>query len=214
MNCSWKVRISGYRYTKVGRVVFGYLIAGLERHIGPSVVTMRDQFPTPPSSVLDIVCQHDYLSIGFRAYVYNPSQPNSRLRVILLGCQVLLPDNFSSGGGPWNSQSVHFAKQRWVKDVSATAAMIAAIAATAAVMTAAKCSVVQLKGRQMIDGGLGIRDRLCLQEGGGNALHQHCQLNSTALNLGLSCFFQEVSWRLAAESKREDYLLTKNLPPT
>jgi hypothetical protein len=41
----------------------------------------------------------------------------------------LLPGNISFGGGPWNSQSEQFAKQRHAKDVIAIAAMIAAIVA-------------------------------------------------------------------------------------
>jgi hypothetical protein len=72
------------RYTKVGRVVLaGFVDCQSERHVGhPSGLCEASSVDTPSSFVLDSVRQHDYISIGFRAYVLNPSQPNSGLGVV------------------------------------------------------------------------------------------------------------------------------------
>jgi hypothetical protein len=63
------------RYTKVGRIVLaGFVDCQLERHVGhPSGLCEASSVDTPSSFGLDSVRQHDYISIGFRAYVLNPS---------------------------------------------------------------------------------------------------------------------------------------------
>jgi len=59
------------------------LIANLERHVGhPSGLGEAGSVDTPSSFGLDSLRRHDYIPIGFRAYVLNPSQPNSGLRVV------------------------------------------------------------------------------------------------------------------------------------
>ena len=72
------------RYTKVGRVVLaGFIDCQLERHIGhPSGLCEASSVDTPFSFALDSACQYEYISIGFRAYACNLSQPNSGLRVV------------------------------------------------------------------------------------------------------------------------------------
>ena len=69
------------RYTRVGRVVLaGFVDCQLERYVAhPSGLCEASSVHTPSSLVLDSVRQHDYISIGFRAYVLNSSQPNSGL---------------------------------------------------------------------------------------------------------------------------------------
>src|SRR5208282_5749498 len=51
--------------------------AGVSRHEPILYFRQGSSVDTPSSFGLDSVRQHDYISIGFRAYVLNPSQPNS-----------------------------------------------------------------------------------------------------------------------------------------